>query len=213
MNVIIDTLLHTSTGDLNISLKHEGASDTLIYNVGGSGDNFIETVLDDEASTPISNGSPPFTGSFKPHSPLSVFDGADPTGKWILLVHDAVPGNTGILKEWSLELSFEIPVGINLVSNEIPDKLTLHQNYPNPFNPETKIKFDIPGGNNGYTQEIVKLTVFDLLGREIAVLVKSKLQPGTYEYTFDGSKLSSGIYFYQLKVKDIVDTKKMMLLK
>jgi len=104
----------------------------------------------------------------------------------------------------------------NIISgneSNLPKRFSLDQNYPNPFNPETNIKFSIPGGNNSYSQNIVKLTVYDLLGREVAVLVNSKLQPGTYEYTFNGSKLASGIYFYQLKIKDIVDTKKMLLIK
>ena len=93
------------------------------------------------------------------------------------------------------------------VSNVIPDKYSLHQNYPNPFNPSTKIKFDIPDGTQ------VKLIVYDILGREVAELVNINLLAGTYEYTFDGSALSSGVYFYSLEVGDFKETKRMLLIK
>ena len=81
------------------------------------------------------------------------------------------------------------------------------QNYPNPFNPMTKITYSIP--QTGF----VKLKVFDLLGNEITTLVSEEKQKGNYEVEFDGSRLSSGIYFYQAIVGKNVITKKMMLIK
>ena len=98
-------------------------------------------------------------------------------------------------------------VGIQPVSNVIPEKFTLEQNYPNPFNPSTIIKFGLPF--NG----LVKLKVYDILGREVAKLVNTNLLAGTYEYTFDGSRLSSGVYFYSLEVGDFKETKRMLLIK
>ena len=98
-------------------------------------------------------------------------------------------------------------VSVKPINNIIPDKFKLSQNYPNPFNPNTKIKFELPNIAN------VKLTVYDILGREVMSLIDSELKPGTYEVTFDGSKLSSGIYFYSLTTKDFSQTKKMLLLK
>ena len=91
--------------------------------------------------------------------------------------------------------------------NNIPDKFSLLQNYPNPFNPSTNIRYDIP--KNGF----VKLVVFDILGREIETLVNEKQNAGTYEVTFNGSNLSSGIYFYTLSAGDYKETKKLVLLK
>jgi len=89
----------------------------------------------------------------------------------------------------------------------IPDKFTLSQNYPNPFNPATKIKFDIkePG--------LVKLTVYDLLGRAVATLLNENLTAGSYEKGFDGSKLTSGVYFYKLEAGDYTEVRKMTLVK
>ena len=78
---------------------------------------------------------------------------------------------------------------------------------PNPFNPETKIRFEVVAAKN------INITVFDVLGKEVASLVNKKFTPGTYEVSFDASKLSSGIYFYKLITDDFVDTKKMMLIR
>jgi flagellar hook assembly protein FlgD len=76
----------------------------------------------------------------------------------------------------------------------------------------TKIKFDIP--SEGKSQKAkVKLVIYDILGKEIRTLVNEQLQPGTYEVTFDGSNLPSGVYFYQLRAGEFVETKKLVLLK
>jgi photosystem II stability/assembly factor-like uncharacterized protein len=97
-------------------------------------------------------------------------------------------------------------------TDEIPEKYSLSQNYPNPFNPVTKIKFDIKKEYRSQESE-VKLSIYDILGRKIEDLVNEKLQPGSYEVTFDGSNLPSGVYFYQLRTGDYVETKKMLLIK
>ena len=107
--------------------------------------------------------------------------------------------------------------GIEDEKNIIPDKYVLEQNYPNPFNPNTKIRYSIPSSQNplpgGARGGLVTLKVYDLLGREVATLVNEQQQPGNYEVTFDGSKLSSGVYFYQLKTGSFIQTKKLVLLK
>jgi hypothetical protein len=99
------------------------------------------------------------------------------------------------------------------ISAEVPDKYQLYQNYPNPFNPVTKIKFDIPSHYPLHRGTSIVLKVYDLLGREVAILVNEKLQPGTYEVTFDGSRLASGIYFYRLQTDSYTETKRMTLVK
>jgi hypothetical protein len=100
-----------------------------------------------------------------------------------------------------------VPIGIKQVSTEIPSVFKLNQNYPNPFNPSTKISFSVP--QSGF----VSLKVYDLTGREVANLVNNKLEAGTYEYDFDGSKLTSGIYFYRINAGSYSETMKMMLIK
>ncbi|MEZ4820950.1 MAG: T9SS type A sorting domain-containing protein [Ignavibacteria bacterium] len=96
--------------------------------------------------------------------------------------------------------------GINQITSLIPEKYNLYQNYPNPFNPVTNIKFDIIKSNN------VKVIVYDLLGKEVTVLLNEVLQPGSYKVDFDGSRLSSGIY-YKVVTNEFTDIKKMTLIK
>jgi hypothetical protein len=98
---------------------------------------------------------------------------------------------------------------INNNGNSIPNSFQLKQNYPNPFNPETKIKFDISGSSAAQTF----LSVYDILGREVAVLVNDQLKPGTYEVTFNSSNLPSGTYFAKLTSGEYSSTIKMLCLK
>jgi hypothetical protein len=108
--------------------------------------------------------------------------------------------------------------GITPVSNQIPSGFKLYQNYPNPFNPSTRIKFDIANPLSGGVPEgrggLVRLTIFDLLGREISTLVNDNLAAGTYEITWNGSNYPSGIYFYKLvNTKGNSFSRKMLLIK
>jgi len=110
------------------------------------------------------------------------------------------------------------PIGIINISSEIPSSFSLCQNYPNPFNPTTVIRFSLPA-TSGLRSRNVSLKVFDISGKEVETLVNEKLQPGTYESSFDGSRhgrsstLTSGVYFYKLITEGFSETKKMLLLK
>lgn len=90
---------------------------------------------------------------------------------------------------------------------EIPSGYSLHQNFPNPFNPVTSIQFDLAAVTN------VKLTVFDVLGKEVSVLINQQLDAGNHKITFNAEKLASGIYFYKLEAGSFNDIKKMTLVK
>jgi len=98
---------------------------------------------------------------------------------------------------------------LNIVSGQIlsPSRYSLEQNYPNPFNPITKIKFSIPDESG------VNLSVYNILGELISTLVDEKLKAGYYEFNFDGTKYSSGVYFYRINAGSFVETKKMILLR
>jgi len=97
--------------------------------------------------------------------------------------------------------------GFVRTSKHIPDKFTLHQNYPNPFNPATKIKFEIPKA------QFTSIIVFDILGREVSVLLNKQIKPGSYEVSWDASSFPGGVYFYKLITADFVETRKMVLIK
>ncbi|MBK7631132.1 MAG: family 10 glycosylhydrolase [Ignavibacteriales bacterium] len=95
-----------------------------------------------------------------------------------------------------------------------PTEFRLEQNYPNPFNPVTKIRFTIPNVTlSGVEGSRVQLKIFDVLGKEVATLVNEEKPIGAYEVEFDGSNLTSGVYFYQLKSGSVIQTKKMILLR
>jgi len=89
----------------------------------------------------------------------------------------------------------------------LPTEFVLEQNYPNPFNPSTKIKYSVP-----QTSE-VQIKVFDVLGNEIEILISEEKSVGNYELNWNATNLPSGVYFYQLRAGDFVQTKKMLLLK
>ena len=139
---------------------------------------------------------------------------------------------------WANVLDWDNPVGVREEENSLPSEYTLHQNYPNPFNPSTKINYSIPSSviasEAKQSQEITSVTsfprndnshvtlkVYDILGRVVATLVNEQQKAGTYnvQFTTNNEQLSSGVYFYQLRVYapgragDFVETKKMILLR
>ena len=98
-------------------------------------------------------------------------------------------------------------VSVERVPTALPSNFNLLQNYPNPFNPSTSIKYSIP-----QTSKVV-IKIYDILGNEIATLMDEEKSVGTYELMWDASAQPSGVYFYQLKAGDYVNTKKMILLR
>jgi len=103
-------------------------------------------------------------------------------------------------------------VALKTVSYNLPDSYELRQNSVYPFNPKTNIKFSLPHTSEGRVSN-TRLTIYDIIGNVIAVLVNEPLKPGSYEVNFDGSDIASGIYFYELQAGDFVVSKKMILLK
>jgi hypothetical protein len=88
-----------------------------------------------------------------------------------------------------------------------PQRCIIDQNYPNPFNPSTTIKFEIPQSS------VVRLSVFDMLGREVSVLVNERRDAGVHDVKFDGSNLASGVYLYRLTAGSFVETRKLVLVR
>jgi hypothetical protein len=93
------------------------------------------------------------------------------------------------------------------VNSEIPENYSLNQNYPNPFNPSTTISFNLQN------REFINLKVYDLNGKLVRNLINDFYSGGSYDIIFDGSDLSSGIYYYSLTAGDFKQTKKMTLIK
>jgi subtilisin-like proprotein convertase family protein len=201
------TIYHTWDGDLSISLWAPGISEIdLSSGNGGSGDNYINTTFDDEAAIPITAGTPPFTGSYRPEQPLSTFDNYPVWGNWILKVADNATQDTGMLMSWCLLFQRSI---INTVGqNEQPLKFELSQNYPNPFNSSTRISFTLGRKSD------VRIIIYDVLGREVKSLVNGKMNEGRFDIYLSTNDLASGVYFYSMYIDgNFFSTKKMILLK
>ncbi len=121
-----------------------------------------------------------------------------------------------VLSDSLIKLKVPSLTGVDerLPLSTMPTQFALDQNYPNPFNPTTIIQFSLPAGqvgNAGFRH--VTLKIFDMLGREAAILVDGEKGPGAYRVTFDASHLSSGVYYYKLSAGNYTEVKRMMLLK
>jgi uncharacterized lipoprotein YddW (UPF0748 family) len=106
--------------------------------------------------------------------------------------------------------AFRYSSEMNVTISGYPNSFSLEQNYPNPFNPITTIQFSVPDKANN---EIVTLTVYDMLGREVTTVANGKKEPGVYTVQWNASGLSSGMYFYTLRGGEFINTKKLTLLK
>lgn len=115
----------------------------------------------------------------------------------------AVSSNGNVIK---LADTLGVLTGVN-GNNSIPSKFSLSQNYPNPFNPVTNINYSIPQST------FVKISIFDVLGREVSAPVNEFKQAGSYEINFNAENFSTGIYYYRINAGEFTDTKKMILIK
>jgi hypothetical protein len=223
ITVKMDSVLHTWIGDLRFWVSNANTVDTVISRIGwtGSGfgnscDNLIGTRLIDTTGvlsvqnmtpTTCNTGLPANSaGNFTPKSPLGIFNNTDPNGAYILRVCDNAAGDTGSIRSWSISIDYGPPTGVSNTAGII-EGYKLSQNYPNPFNPSTTINYTIPKTG------LVTMKVFDISGREVATLINEVKTAGNYDFKFNASSLSSGVYFYRLQAGNFVETKKMFLLK
>ena len=100
-----------------------------------------------------------------------------------------------------------MPTSVDQSLAGMPAQFSLSQNYPNPFNPGTTITFGLPKSTD------VRLSVFDVLGREVSVLVHERRNAGVHEVKFDGSGLASGVYFCRIQAGDFIQANKMLVVK
>lgn len=113
---------------------------------------------------------------------------------------------------WSSEtnaffVDWDATTSIEEITDPKPQKLKLHQNYPNPFNPSTTIEFEVAKPSH------VLLKIFDLQGREVAILMDKDMQADTHKVTFNADNLASGVYFYHIQIGSYQKTKKMLFLR
>lgn len=190
-----------------------GVSRTVMSNNGGNKHNIL-TIFTDDALMGLNSPefNAPYTNEVRPSEAFGSFNNAPARGNWTLNITQFASDNSAgfspaVLNGWGIRINGQTVTGIQTVTTELPKKYELSQNYPNPFNPSTSIKFSIP------QSEIVSLKIYDIIGREVATLVNSKLSAGVFEYDFNASALSSGVYFYRLDAGSFTEIKKMLLVK
>lgn len=197
---------HPNDGDLLLRLSKQGAGscDLSIRN-GQSGQNYTNTTFYDGATLPITQMPPPFTGEYRPQTPLSIFINQPVSGNWVLSVLDSAASNQGTLASWCM--IFQVKSSVGIQEEGVPVKYALSQNYPNPFNSSTRISYSIIKSSD------VTLKIYDMLGREVRTLVNEYQNAGNYIVMFNAGDLASGIYFYRLAADDYSSIRKLVLIK
>ena len=161
---------------------------------GGGGSSIRDVGVDAAGNVLIVNSS---FEAFRIYSPPDGANSFNTFSPWAIDVDNSTVIPTPVDFSTSVDES---------ISN-VPERFSLAQNYPNPFNPSTIIKYSVP--ENGF----VRLSVYNLVGEEVSVLVSETVDAGFYEVTFNATNLPSGTYFYRLQVGNIVQLKKMLLMK
>ena len=195
-NNLVETVVFTDAPDINKFVEY--ATDRLEFGGPyGRMDGLIDIRADRNGIDPIATGPETFGLSDNEYD-LSYSN-----------THAAYSYSTGSYPVGDLNWFPEVIVSVEDRGNKslAPTEFSLGQNYPNPFNPATSIQFVIPESG------VVTLSVHNLIGEKVAELINEELPSGSYEYNFDASSLSSGIYFYSIKTNTFSQTKKMLLLK
>lgn len=222
-SIFIPDNVNINDVNLYLSLNHGAAEQLVVTLISPTGQSFqfmngylspapgknFTTIFDDQAdSSLVNNRYYNLLPRVKSQGNINgAFSGNNSAGFWRLRINDQSGLEFGYLSAWGIQINNTPVIGIQNITSEIPEKFSMGQNYPNPFNPKTNINIQMPKSGN------VKITIFDITGKEVKVLVNEYLAAGTYKVDFDGSDLSSGTYFYKLEAHGYSDVKKMMLVK
>ena len=182
VTIYLDTIFHGEIKDLVITLTHDSYQATLLESPPAGGANIFGTVLHPAASCDVQAAIAPMSGIYRPHYTTAIFNGTNVNGEWELNIYDTQPGNTGILEDWSLQIYYESPVGIEEpLTGTITDGLLI---FPNPFTDKVTVQVSMDG-------------VYRLLDISGRVFGSGVLNSGVN--TIEGIKLSKGIYFLEVE--------------
>lgn len=187
VNVTVN-LNHTFVSDLELKLVGPDNTEVILsFENGGSGNNYIDTVFDDDASTSISSGSAPFTGSYRPDGDLGDFDGLSSIGDWKLVITDGYDIDGGALLDWTIQICADDRLSVDdyLVDSGL---VVIYQD-----NDRYLVKLP----TSSITEDL-KLTVMNALGQTIFLKTLGNESGQGYEYTLDMSDASSGVYFVRI---------------
>ncbi|MFA7361939.1 MAG: T9SS type A sorting domain-containing protein, partial [Candidatus Kapaibacterium sp.] len=198
---LVDSLGMTSTGIENSCHGYYcyGVSPVLFFNTVSNQIHFDNLVMDNNVLTTETHRYYHKKFGFRTYSSSYHFGTSGGSESYSLrgcIINGIAYGDTaGIL------------VDINNIMTNVPNSYSLGQNFPNPFNPNTVICYQLPVVSD------VSIKIYDVQGREVRTLVNERMNAGTYETTFDGSGLNSGVYFYQMRAGDFRESRRMILLK
>lgn len=179
---------HTWDSDLDVKLiAPDGVTEIILFeDIGGSGDNFTNMVLDDDASTVISDGEAPFTGSYSPQGLLSDFNGLMSAGDWTLSITDDSNDDGGKLIDWSIQICTEASLSVS--DNKLDGEFKIFNKGNN--------QFEVSLANTSSFNDL-DLNVYNMVGQTL--LWKTiKNTSGFYSYQIDMSRASSGVYLVRL---------------
>lgn len=206
LNVSVD-ITHSRTGDLRLILTGPTGSVSLLSDRnGGNGDNYTQTTFDDQATVSISEGTPPFSGRFRPEMALSNFSNKPMNGTWTFRINDGAISNTGTLNSWCLHFQYR-DINTSAGYDQVSNKEVLSQNYPNPTHGITNIEFTLDKPDD------ITLAVYNQFGQEVAVLAKGRYEAGNHLIVAGLKNLSSGRYIYRLITGNGVFSKPLVIVK
>ena len=181
-------IAHTWDADLEVKLiAPDGVTEIILFeDIGSNGDNFTNTVLDDDASTVISDGEAPFTGSFSPTGSLSDLNGLLSGGDWTLYINDDADGDGGTLLDWSIQICTEASLSVS--DNKLDGEFKIFNKGNN--------QFEVSLANTSSFNDL-DLNVYNMVGQTL--LWKTiKNTSGFYSYIIDMSRASTGVYLVRL---------------
>jgi len=203
LEFMLDSIIHPQVSDLEISLSHEGFTATFVSQLPEEGANSLWLRMKDDATRQLSDGHAPFCGEYRPDSPLSVFNGLDPDGDWVLTISDKQSGSTGSLKAWGIKPYYDRMVSVPEPPSPGPEQeILLFQNMPNPFHRNTRIGWISETGGK------TTLMVYNLQGQEVVRLIDKYLPKGDHSVNWDGENLSPGVYYFRLQLGQTTVVKK-----
>lgn len=206
IDVLID-ISHPADEELRIILiSPDNTSMMLSDRNGGDGDNYMQTIFDDQAMMSIAEGTAPFTGRFRPDQTFNSYLNKPFAGQWKLRIVESGFPNSGMLNQWCLHFLYEdLTIGTSDIT--LNNKIQLQQNYPNPSNSTTSIKFTLPEATD------ISLAIFDNMGRKVRTLASGRFLAGDHLVVASVNDLQSGNYFYTLKCHLFTETKQMTIVR
>ena len=220
MDLTVNADVVISDLDVTVNVAHTWMSDLDLYLVSpqetvvhlaprGTGDSlngYVDCRFDDEAALAVTQGFYPFTGRYRPLEPLSGLDGTSTAGTWRLRAVDRAPRDEGSISDFTLHVQgAAVPVGRG--REAAPHAFVFYGCSPNPFNARTEFRFDLARPAR------VKLAVFDLLGREVAVVADRRFEAGSHRVPLTAAGWPSGLYLARLTSEGATHVRKVVLLK